>query len=92
MAGSVLRLGVVVDVAIDGLAVAAVKSLGPPTFQNRKLQATPQTGLHAAGAAGLVGRAGKIDPHVAACHQLRRQRHVVIFQKCRAPGHTRFTL
>ena len=41
MAGSVLRLGVVVDVAMDGPAVAAVKSLGPPTVQNRKLQAVP---------------------------------------------------
>ena len=61
--------------------VAAVVPLVPPAVPDGQVEAAVQCDLHAGGTGGLQGPQRVVQPDVAACHQERGERHVVVGQE-----------
>src|SRR5271157_4478614 len=67
--------------AADGPADLRRVGLVPPTVEDREVQAAVGEQFHAAGPAGLVGPAGRVEPYVAALDEIAGHGDVVILKE-----------
>ena len=58
-----------------------VRRLVPPAVEHREIEGAVHRGLHARGAGRLAGPLRRVEPHVAAGHELARETHVVVGQE-----------
>ncbi len=78
-------LVLIVAALADRPAVGAVEGLFPPAVENAAIGQAVEAGLLAAGAAGLVGTNGGIEPDVTAAHQVPGHIDVVVFEEDNTP-------
>ena len=86
-----LHLILVVDVFVlltpaDGPARVQLTRLGPPAVLNADVERPVEGGLHARGAAGLLGTAGVVKPDIAALDQKAGDVHIVVLEEEDAAG------
>ena len=76
-----VRLFGVVGAVFDGPAGDVLDAaLDPPAVQNGEAGHAVQRGLHAAGAGGLVGAPGRVDPDIDARGEQRAEIPVVVLE------------
>ncbi len=73
----------VADGPADQLGVRAGRSPSfvPPAVQRAQVERAVGRGFHAAGAAGFERPQGRVEPDIAALHQVAADGHILIFQK-----------
>ena len=65
----------------DGPACLGRIALVPPAIQNAQVQSSVCRGLHAAGAAGLVRPARRVEPDIDPLDQVTRDAHVIVLDE-----------
>ncbi len=70
-------------------AVSRVVRLGPPTIQHAQVGHPVHGRLHATGAAGFIGTAGIVQPHVHPLHQEAGHVQTIVLQEGDAPAEFR---
>ena len=73
----------------DRPTIAAVVGLGPPAIQDANVGGAVQAGLLAAGAAGFVGPARRVQPDIHALDEPAGDIHIVLLEEQDLAGEAR---